>query len=518
MNTIPIYKTEASDGLAEKISEQKVLSYAVPLEVWKPDSITKAKIVVSPNVLGHLVPSMLQNAKSSVGDVGLYYTKSILVTSNWNKNDDVFLPSEIWPAKATPIHKPTNLEHDEHKLVGHIVDTWAINAEGTLIPDDTVVDELPDIFHIVNGAVIYTLWEDKDLQDRTTALIDSIKSGKKFVSMECVFSNFDYAVIGSDGSSKVIARDGNTAWMTKHLRIYGGKGEYEGSKIGRLLRHLTFSGKGYVDNPANPYSIMLNDGFVFKGSKSTNNLDNGVCNTIGTLNTSATILLGDLNMAEQDIMKTQLDEVKAQLKSALESKASLEDKLAKADVEKLSAQITELTSSVEASKKSAEEFKKMLEDKKAKCEELETQVATLNTSNTELQTQLAQIKIAETKANRISTLVDGGIEKDIATTKVDIFANLNDEQFTVVATELVEAAKVKKDKKPADTSTCADDIVTDKAEVVATDAALDTVVVVPAVDLSSTDADVDPLAETRAELQAAYASHIGKKRPVKKQE
>ena len=90
-------------------------------------------------------------------------------------------------------------------------------------------------------------------------LIAEILEGKWAVSMECLFKNFDYAVVTPTGENKVIARSNESAFLTKHLRFYGGSGEYGGNKIGRLLRSFVFSGKGMVTNPANPRSLILTD-------------------------------------------------------------------------------------------------------------------------------------------------------------------------------------------------------------------------------------------------------------------
>ena len=46
-------------------------------------------------------------------------------------------------------------------------------------------------------------------------------------------------------------------FLHKHLRAYGGKGGYEDHKIGRLLRNIVFSGKGFVNKPANPDSVIF---------------------------------------------------------------------------------------------------------------------------------------------------------------------------------------------------------------------------------------------------------------------
>ena len=77
--------------------------------------------------------------------------------------------------------------------------------------------------------------------------------------MECIFNVFDYAVESPNGEYHVVARGENTAFLTQHLRAYGGGGVYQDHKVGRLLRNITFSGKGFVANPANPDSFILND-------------------------------------------------------------------------------------------------------------------------------------------------------------------------------------------------------------------------------------------------------------------
>jgi hypothetical protein len=51
----------------------------------------------------------------SENDDDLYRVYSILVTSSWNKNDDIFSPEEVWAARDTPVFKPTNLEHKDKK-------------------------------------------------------------------------------------------------------------------------------------------------------------------------------------------------------------------------------------------------------------------------------------------------------------------------------------------------------------------------------------------------------------------
>jgi hypothetical protein len=57
-------------------------------------------------------------------------------------------------------------------------------------------------------------------------VLAEIAKGEWFVSMECLFKGFDYALKGRDGSTRVVARNEQTAFLTKHLRAYGGTGKY----------------------------------------------------------------------------------------------------------------------------------------------------------------------------------------------------------------------------------------------------------------------------------------------------
>ncbi|QEL19556.1 hypothetical protein [Limnoglobus roseus] len=98
-------------------------------------------------------------------------------------------------------------------------------------------------------------------------ILAEIAKGEWFVSMECLFAGFDYSMRARDGTTRVVARNEQTAFLTKHLRAYGGTGEYQGAKVGRLLRNIVFSGKGLVRKPANPESVILTDAEPFSATK-----------------------------------------------------------------------------------------------------------------------------------------------------------------------------------------------------------------------------------------------------------
>ena len=152
-----IFQQEYDDGISELISSSKSISYASLAEPLCIDSVSKK-----------------MKAFGSVQDADMYYVQSILVSSNWNRNDDVFDPEEVWKAKETPEHKPTNVNHDENLIVGHIISNYPITEDGILIDKDTPQENLPKKFHILTGAVIYKAYTDPALKERTRDLIASI--------------------------------------------------------------------------------------------------------------------------------------------------------------------------------------------------------------------------------------------------------------------------------------------------------------------------------------------------------
>ena len=219
-----IFKQEIQDGLEHSISSSASISYA-------------CEVMPSLEHNNHRINNI--KSLASLNDNDLYYVQSILVSSNWNKNDDIFDKDEVWAARHTPEDKPTNLEHDEATIIGHITSNWPITEEGSLIPDETPTNELPEKYHILTGSVIYKAFSNPELKSRAEKLISEIEDGTKYVSMECFFKGFDYGLINkSTGEYKVLPRNENTAYLTKYLRAYGGTGEHETYKIGRVLREI----------------------------------------------------------------------------------------------------------------------------------------------------------------------------------------------------------------------------------------------------------------------------------------
>lgn len=179
---------------------------------------------------------------------------AILVSTGWNLNDDIFTPDEVWKARSTPLHKPINDKHQANKILGHIVKTRVLDKSGV---DIEVADgESPPVeFDIEVAGVLYRA--SPELVKRIDEIITKAKIGEMFVSMEAWFPDFGYGLIDhTTGDTKLVQRNENTAFLTKHLRIYGGTGHYQGYRIGRVLKDIVFSAQGLVDTPANPESVI----------------------------------------------------------------------------------------------------------------------------------------------------------------------------------------------------------------------------------------------------------------------
>jgi hypothetical protein len=264
-----IYDKELALGLSDRIKASASVTLASAVTTDSEAILAKAEV---------LGPRDLTYLPNDPGSSDLFRFKSILVTTSWNKNDDVFSPSETYAAKDTPRWKPVNINHqgteDDNRILGAIYDSYPVNQDYQYLPDPLgggSVDMDPSDpnetnesgvqkFHILIASLLWEKYFPKAVAD----LRAKIANNKAFVSMECLFNDFGYAIRnpGSDNIS-LLARNQDTAGLSEYLRAYGGKGEVKIGgvtyQIGRWLRNFTFSGVGIVDQPANPDSIVFQD-------------------------------------------------------------------------------------------------------------------------------------------------------------------------------------------------------------------------------------------------------------------
>lgn len=469
MHEVKIYSQEKEDGIDGLVKSSASVAYATQLRLSDNTSeVSKA------------MAEKLEKAISQEKQEDLYYLDSVLVTTSWNRNDDVFAKEEVWAAKTSPENKPFNIEHDEHKIIGHITGNWTIDDNGSILKADTPKEQLPDTFHIVTSSVVYKHWTDPELILRTQQLIESIEAGEKFVSMECLFTDFDYALKSEDGRMHTLARNEESAFLTKHLRAYGGDGHYQSYKIGRLLKNINFCGHGLVSKPANPASI------IFDKYKPFNAPTEGTLAYFMSSEAQDDSSKKETNMSES-IYKTQIEELKASVARLEESNAELEGKLAEANVKEYEAKISEMTASAEAQLEELESAKsevatasEELAEAKSKIEELEAELATTNEAKAELQSKIDEIEAAKVLASRMASLQEAGMTEEEATVALDKFGDIDEEQFaaiaeqllvikgknddTSVAEEISEASEEESEEESEELAEAEEDITEDEAE------------------------------------------------------
>jgi hypothetical protein len=464
-----IFKQEVLDGVADKVQADTTVAYC-----------SQAVVCTANPEVAHKI-----QASANPKQIDLYYIKSILVSTGWNKNDDVFAPEQTWAARTTPEDKQFNFMHNENDIIGHITGSYVVDRQGATIAADT--ENAPSEFDIITEAVLYNSWTNPDNRERMQKIIDEIEQGKWFVSMECLFAGFDYALIDQQGNPKVIARNEQSSFLTKHLRAYGGTGEYEGYKVGRSLRDISFSGKGLVSRPANPRSIILDSSRAFLVNKQ----DDVILN----------VPKGEIQMSDTNLEQI-VNEAPSELTAATES-----NEVISTPVEEVTPNYAETISALEASlTEKTEAFKVLEETLKAH----ETAIKELQDALAAKDAEMMDMKKKEKNRTRKDQLMASGFEETEADESLSLYENLDDKSF-----EAIVAMYKKKMAKMSPKTMTKKELVKDeqdeeetnpKAAVVASEETTEEVTETLFDGVSSTEAALVDASDANDELQATRAS------------
>lgn len=425
-----IFKAEKEAGLSAQIKASSSVAYVTKLEPVDPSTALAQKLIKA-------VASEKHPAET------LYPMKDILVSTGWNLNFDVFEKGEAFIARNTPVHHPLNIEHDENRIVGVITSSQAVDENFSALADDMAIDELPEKFHILNGSVLYRVWSDAEQQKFIDTTIAEIERGEWFVSMECVFKGFDYAVIRPDGSAGIIPRNEESAWMTKHLRQYGGtgtiafadKGEF---KVGRVLRNITFSGKGLVRRPANPESIILNNVTAFVPTFAS----------LGYIKTEEEVTSTEPERKNMSEPNTDMQRLEERVGELLRENKTLADQLkardgeaTKAEIDGLKVEIKNRDSKIENLTASVTELNKTVSELTKRAEDAEK-------AKSDAQGELDKLRAENTERSRLALMTGKGATPEKAAELVKKFSKFTDEEFSDIVESLSAAWKPAEGKKP----------------------------------------------------------------------
>ncbi len=431
--------------------------------------LTNASLISELNSM--LISEKYNITKASFND--LYYVETILCSTGMNSNTDAFGPEELWRARHTPIDKPMNIAHIPDLVCGHMTKSWMLGEDKTqIIPDGTPENMLPFMMHLACSGVLYKEL-DSEYKPQIHETILAIESGEMFVSMECHFEDFDYALFHDEsGELKVIARNEETSWLSAMLIWCGGDGYWEMTdengikknyRLGRYLKGITFTGKGFVKNPANVDSIILNKSFEPLAAAALVKSQAPIVRTcanslgIGTLTIKRT-----KTMSEQQITVSELADLK--VKALMAQKTEDENRELKAQIEKKESALQALKTQSDKFELSNKDYERVIEAERAESKKKDEALKAANDEKASLQQQLeaavkekdnekskcetlekelSEIKAAQNVAERTASLVKEGVDANEAEAFVKVWHNATAEQFASVSKTYIESHTAK---------------------------------------------------------------------------
>ena len=302
-----------------------------------------------------------------------------------NKNDDGITSQQGIAIYKNFIHKPTNIEHDKTKVIGHIINAgFSRYGEDNELVDEEELANSEELFNLSLGSVVYR-YVDPDfaaLIERSTTEGDAFYH-KISASWEVGFNAFDIAV-GSDKfkDAEIITKASQIAELKKYLKAYGGNGRMEdGTRIYRVLKGEMFPlGIGYTKNPAAAVKgLISNESVEEKGTKPSSQATIiSQINNINVKNKKETIMDAEKILNElRDLLieKKFSEEAAANMTSTFAEAIKEKDKEYKESLLKEQKEKEVLAKEHETMKASVQQLQKDLEDSKQKIKEFEDKLA-----------------------------------------------------------------------------------------------------------------------------------------------
>jgi hypothetical protein len=308
--------------------------------------------------LKSLIPSSVDLEKN-IDLMGVAFNAAVV--NEFNRNGDGIDTKTAIESVQQFIHKPTNIEHNKKKVVGHIVNAgFSDYSDSSILVN--VDKETDKPFNIALGAVVYKT-VDKDFFETLKRSTDpkSKMHHKVSASWEVGFSEYKIAV-GSKNlkDAEIISDPQKVDEMKGMLKGFGGKGVTEdGKPIYRLISGNIYPlGIGFTMKPAaNVQGVISNEyeseednkDEISKSNKTqtkvlekisnkiSQNLKNTVNNTkimdLETLLSEIKASLTEKKFSEEaiagmtatfaDAIKQKDDEYKASLEAAEQEKAEI---------------------------------------------------------------------------------------------------------------------------------------------------------------------------------------------------
>ena len=304
------------------------------------------------------------------------------VVNRFNKNGDGIDSETAIAYTKNFIHKPTNIEHDKDRIIGHIASAgWSDYGTSKILTEEDLKGYSKP-FNIALGAVVYRS-ANASFAEAIERSVDPHGGYHHSISTswEIGFSDFSLAV-GSDylEDSRIIDDPNEMEEVVGCLRAYGGSGYTEdGKPVNRLIKGKIYPlGIGYTSNPAahvkgihmkneEPSPIVIRD-------KRDNNISQSEKTNVNLKKTKS---------METEKVMSELKDLLSEKKFSNEAIASMTSTFADAIREKDEQFRQELQKEKEEKEAVANqhaELKDSVEDLKTKFEEAKNKIAEYETS------------------------------------------------------------------------------------------------------------------------------------------
>lgn len=219
----------------------------ISLDMEKELHISRASL----DSLKSIIPASVDLEKN-IDLVGVAFNAAVV--NKFNKNDDGIDTAAALALRKYFVHKPTNIEHKRHRVVGHIVNAaFSKYGSNELISEEELAGYI-DPFNICLAAVVYQT-VDKNFAN---ALIQACDKESPFyqkisASWEIGFNDYYIALGGEDiKTAEIITDAAKITELSKFLKRNGGAGCLEdGTAVRCLITGTIYPlGIGYTTNPA----------------------------------------------------------------------------------------------------------------------------------------------------------------------------------------------------------------------------------------------------------------------------
>ena len=324
--------------------------------------------------LESLIPKGV-NFEDNIDLLGVAFNAAVV--NKFNKNGDGIDSKTAIEYTKNFIHKPTNIEHDKDKIVGHIASAgWSEYGTSRIMTAEEL-EGYSKPFNIALGALVYksansTFAEALEKSvDPKAGMYHSIST-----SWEVGFSDFVLAV-GSEylEESKIISDPKQMEEMVGCLKSFGGCGKTDkGEPVNRLITGKIYPlGIGYTTNPAADVKGIYMKSEEQKPIVIKDKRDKNISQSEKT-----NVNLKKNNSMETDKVIDELKDLLADKKFSQEAIASMTSTFADAIKEKdeeFRAELAKAQEEKEAVAKEQAELKSSVEELKTKFEEAQLKIA-----------------------------------------------------------------------------------------------------------------------------------------------